>query len=69
MIDTVLHLHLLNEDMAVFMGESEETKEYPSFFGGTQEAHFKFPSFQLSRQMWKDYEQPTCIRISVTNDS
>lgn len=66
MIDTTLQLHMLNEDMAMFMGDFEETKEEQGFLGGTVERRFKFPCFQVSRDKWEEYGCPVYIRVQVS---
>lgn len=66
MIDTVLRLTGLNEDMAIFMGDSVEEKEVDSPFGPITHK-MRFPCLQLSTEMWETFERPTIIRINVTD--
>lgn len=69
MMDTVLKLAFLDDEVAVFLGDSEDTREISHPMFGMQERKVRFPAFQISRDMWEAFDCPTVIRINVNNVS
>ena len=65
MLDTVLHLSYLNDNSAVFVGDSRETEEISTPLG-KMENEYHYPSIQVSREMWENAGRPVTIRVLLT---
>ena len=65
MLDTVLNLSYLNDKSAVYQGDSEDTEEVNTPFG-TMENEYKYPTIQVSREMWENAGRPVVIRVQLS---
>lgn len=64
MLDTVLKIAYLNDNAVSFVGDSRETEEIKTPIG-PMENEYKFPMFQVSREMWEAAGMPTIIRLTA----
>jgi hypothetical protein len=65
MLDTVLHLSYLNDQAACFVGDSSETEEVSTPFGKV-ENEYRYPSIQVSREMWEAAGRPVTISVKLS---